>query len=89
MARACAPETTLLGIAEKPVDEQPLREALEAQAELAEELRVSFLEIVIRSGEPIRQILEETSTRTYDLVVIGRAAPARRVCIGVREKPTK
>jgi nucleotide-binding universal stress UspA family protein len=63
-------ETTLLGIAENPQDERPLRDALEAQAQ---SLRVHGVapEIVMRTGEPIRQILKQTSTATYDLVVIG------------------
>ena len=63
-------ETTLLGIAEKPADERVLRDALEVQSQL---LRVAGVvpEIVVRVGEPIRQILKQTSTTTYDLVVIG------------------
>src|SRR6266404_1540528 len=63
-------ETTLLGIAEKPSDERPLRDALEAQAQ---SLRADGVapEIVVRAGEPVRQILNQTSTTTYDLVVIG------------------
>jgi len=63
-------ETTLLGIAENPQDERPLRDALEAQAQ---SLRTHDVipEIVVRAGEPIRQILEQSSTAIYDLVVIG------------------
>src|SRR6266436_8499989 len=63
-------ETTLLGFAEKPSDERPLRDALEAQAQ---SLRADGVapEIVVRAGEPVRQILNQTSTTTYDLVVIG------------------
>ena len=63
-------EATLLGIAEKPSDERPLRDALEAQAQ---SLRADGVapEIVVRAGEPVRQILNQTSTTTYDLVVIG------------------
>jgi nucleotide-binding universal stress UspA family protein len=63
-------ETTLLGIAEKPSDERPLRDALEAQAQ---SLRADGIapEIVVRAGEPVRQILNQTSTTAYDLVVIG------------------
>ncbi len=63
-------ETTLLGIAEKPRDEGALRDALNAQAE---SLRVRGVtpKIVVRPGEAIRQILKQTSTVTYDLVVIG------------------
>jgi nucleotide-binding universal stress UspA family protein len=63
-------ETTLFGIAEKSRDEPPLRDALEAQAQ---SLRAHGVvpQIVVRAGEPIRQILKQTSTTTYDLVVIG------------------
>src|SRR6266478_4845895 len=63
-------KTTLLGIAENPQDERPLRDALEAQARA---LRVQGIvpEIVVREGEPIRQILIQTSKETYDVVVIG------------------
>jgi len=63
-------KTTLLGIAENPQDERPLRDALEAQARA---LRVQGVapEIVVREGEPIRQILIQTSKETYDVVVIG------------------
>jgi nucleotide-binding universal stress UspA family protein len=63
-------ETTLFGIAEKSRDERPLRDALEAQAQSLRAHGVAP-EIVVRAGEPIRQILKQTSTTTYDLVVIG------------------
>ena len=70
LAGASRAETTLLGITEKPADEHLLRDALEAQAQ---SLRAAGVvpEIVVRAGEPIRQILKQTSTTTYDLVVIG------------------
>src|ERR1700737_4137474 len=63
-------ETTLLGIAEKPSDERPLRDALEAQAQ---SLRAEGIapEIGVRAGVPVRRILNQTSATTYDLVVIG------------------
>jgi nucleotide-binding universal stress UspA family protein len=70
LARASRAETTLLGIAEQPADEQPLRQALEAQAQLLRADNVSP-QIVIRAGEPIAGILKETSTIKYDFVVIG------------------
>src|SRR5207253_8374428 len=63
-------ETTLLGIAEKPSDERPLRDTLEAQAQSLRAYGVTP-EIVVRTGEPVRQILNQTSTTNYDLVVIG------------------
>src|SRR5205814_8143964 len=63
-------ETTILGIAESSGDERPLREALEKQAQ---PLRVQKfgLEISMHAGEPVRQILDQTSKTSYDLVVIG------------------
>jgi nucleotide-binding universal stress UspA family protein len=63
-------KTTLLGIAENPQDERPLRDALEAQARSLRARGVAP-EIVVREGEPIRQILIQTSKATYDVVVIG------------------
>ena len=63
-------EATLLGIAEKPRDESSLRDALEAQAQSLRAHGVAP-EIVVLAGEPIRQILKQTSTINYDLVVIG------------------
>ena len=70
LAAACRTETTLLGIAEEPRDEQPLRQALETQAASLRAQGIA-LEIVVRAGEPIRQILKQTSAINYDLVVIG------------------
>jgi nucleotide-binding universal stress UspA family protein len=66
----CKAETTLLGIAENPNDEEPLRRALESEAETLRRQGVSP-EIVIRFGEPIRQILSETSENEYDIAIIG------------------
>ncbi|MEY2548461.1 MAG: hypothetical protein QOG12_1527 [Verrucomicrobiota bacterium] len=63
-------ETTLLGIAELPADEKPLREALESEAEKLRRYGVSP-EIVLRAGEPIREILEQTKTTAYDMTIIG------------------
>jgi nucleotide-binding universal stress UspA family protein len=70
LAAACRAETTLLGIAEESGEEKPLRDALELQAKSLREDGVSP-EIVIETGEPIGQILEQTSKVNYDLVVIG------------------
>jgi nucleotide-binding universal stress UspA family protein len=62
--------TTLLGIAENSRDEHPLREALQKQAQSLRERGVS-LDTIVQSGEPVRQIVGETSKNSYDLVVIG------------------
>ena len=70
VAASARAETTLLGIAEKPRDEVSLRDALGTQAQSLREQGV-VPEIVVLAGEPIRQILNQTSTTKYDLVVIG------------------
>jgi nucleotide-binding universal stress UspA family protein len=70
LTAAAAAETTLLGIAEKPADEKPLREALESQAQVLRGQGIAP-QITVRAGEPIRQILQETAANQYDLVIIG------------------
>jgi nucleotide-binding universal stress UspA family protein len=63
-------ETTLLGIAEKAEDEPMLREALEKQAEWLRAKNVSP-QLAIGAGDPVRQIVDQTTKTKYDLVVIG------------------
>jgi nucleotide-binding universal stress UspA family protein len=70
VAGPCQAETTLLGIAELPEDEKPLREALEKEAEKLRGYGVSP-ELVLRTGEPIREMLHQTTERDYDLTIIG------------------
>ena len=70
LANATHARTTLLGIAEQSVDEGALRQALEKQATALLNVSVDP-RIVVGSGEPILQILSETSAKKYDLVVIG------------------
>jgi nucleotide-binding universal stress UspA family protein len=70
IGRARGADTVLLGIVEQPPDEAPLRQALEREAQ---QLRHDSIQpkVVIRAGEPIREIFNETSANPYDLVVIG------------------
>jgi nucleotide-binding universal stress UspA family protein len=63
-------ETTLLGIAETSGAEQPLRDALNSQAQSLLQRGVSP-EVVVQPGEPVWQIVQQTSNKKYDLVVIG------------------
>jgi nucleotide-binding universal stress UspA family protein len=63
-------EITLLGIAEKSSDERPLRETLEKQAQSLRRQNAQP-DIVVRAGEPVRQILDQTSKASYDLVLVG------------------
>jgi nucleotide-binding universal stress UspA family protein len=66
----CKAAITLLGIAEKPGDEESLQSALAEEAEILRRNGISP-NTVIRSGEPIRQILSETAVNEYDLAIIG------------------
>ncbi len=70
IAGPCQAVTTLLGIAEKPEDEQPLRAALESEAELLRRYGLTP-EIVVREGDPIRQIFNQTAEGKYDVAIIG------------------
>jgi len=70
LASPLTAEITLLGIAEESSDECPLQEALEKQAQ---SLRTQNArpDIVVRAGEPVREILDQTSKTNYDLVLVG------------------
>ena len=70
LAGPCHTPTTLLGIAEKPEGDAPLRAALDGEAKLLRGYGVAP-EIVVREGEPIRQILNQTAERQYDIAIIG------------------
>ena len=63
-------ETTLIGITETSETEQPLRDALSNQAQSLRQRGVSP-DIVVQSGEPVWQIVQQTSNKKYDIVVIG------------------
>src|SRR5437879_7871891 len=63
-------DTILLGIAEQSGDEPALREALEKQAEWLRAKNVSP-QIAICAGDPVLQIVDQTTKSKYDLVVIG------------------
>ena len=52
IAGPCQSQTTLLGIAEDPAEEAPLRRALESEANMLRQKEVSP-EIVVRTGDPI------------------------------------
>jgi nucleotide-binding universal stress UspA family protein len=70
LAGPCQAETTLLGIAEASGDEGALRAALESEAEKLRAFGVSP-KLVLRTGEPIREILRQTTSTQYDLTIIG------------------
>jgi nucleotide-binding universal stress UspA family protein len=64
-------QMTLLGIAENVADEEPLRQTLSKQAGLLRQDSGAEPKIFARAGDPITQILAETSVNKYDLVIVG------------------
>jgi nucleotide-binding universal stress UspA family protein len=70
VARAIKSRVTLLGIAENPVEEQPLRQALDRETDMLQSMGVER-QTVIQTGEPISKIIDETSVKKYDFIVIG------------------
>ena len=64
-------QMTLLGIAENVEDEAPLRETLSKQAAELRQNGRAEAKIFARAGDPITQIVAETSVNKYDLVIIG------------------
>ena len=70
LARSLKAQTTLLGIAERDEDEANLRQALQKQAEGLRAENVSP-QIVVCAGEPVRQIVDQTTKTKFDLVIIG------------------
>ena len=70
LARPLQAKTTLLGIIEASADEPALRTALEKQTASLRTDKIA-LEEVVRAGEPIHEIVHQTSRAKYDLVIIG------------------
>ena len=70
IAGPCHAQTTLLGIAEDDGNYEPLQRALDTEAAALRQREVSP-DVIVRSGEPIRQILAETTANEYDLAIIG------------------
>ncbi|MEP7072187.1 MAG: universal stress protein [Verrucomicrobiota bacterium] len=70
IARDLGAAATLLGIAEEAQDEAALRNSLEDDAQRLSEAGAQP-RVLIKSGEPISQILAEVSANHYDMVIIG------------------
>jgi nucleotide-binding universal stress UspA family protein len=70
LAPRCQAGVTLLGVAEKPTDEQALQLALEKEAQV---LRAASLgvQMIVRAGDPIRQVVNLSAANKFDLTIIG------------------
>jgi len=70
IAKASNAETTILGITEKPSEEDTIFDSLKRARDLLKEVGVTA-ELITKSGDPIEEILKRTEETEYDLVVIG------------------
>lgn len=70
IASPCGASVTLLGVAEQPADEAPLRAALEREAAHLRQTGIAP-ELKVSAGDPVAQILQEVCGVSYDLVLVG------------------
>jgi nucleotide-binding universal stress UspA family protein len=70
IAQAAKAETTIFGITEIEQDEPRLLEALREDSSVFREQNVRP-EVVTKIGDPVPEIVRQTQTTVYDLVVIG------------------
>ena len=77
IAKACQAETTILGIAEKPEEEDSVFDALKRGRDLLKERGVAA-ELITKSGNPIEEIVRRAEETSYDLVVIGAVRKGTR-----------
>ncbi|HXG94606.1 MAG TPA: universal stress protein [Blastocatellia bacterium] len=77
IASACQAETTILGITEKPAEEDVIFDSLRRSQQVLKDRGVTA-ELIIKAGEPIEEIVKRTQETTYDLVVIGATRKGTR-----------
>ena len=70
-------QTTILGITEKPGEEDAAFESLRRAQQLLKQYGVNA-EVITKAGEPIEEIVKRTEETTYDLVVIGAVRKGTR-----------
>jgi nucleotide-binding universal stress UspA family protein len=70
LAPRCQAGITLLGVAEKPSDEQALQLALEKEAQVLRAANLS-VQMIVRAGDPIRQVVNLSAANKFDLTIIG------------------
>lgn len=77
LAAAAEAAVDVLGVAERTADEEPLREALEENRRLLEELGVEA-DVQVGGGEPTEEIPRLAGKGSYELVAIGAERRAFR-----------
>ncbi len=70
LAASLNAQVTLLGIAENPDEEIPLRKKLEKEEQVLRGQGIG-VHLVVESGEPVHQIVDQTTKAKFDLVMVG------------------
>src|SRR5215510_8056351 len=70
IAEKTGAESTILGIAERPGEEDKMFESLRRAQQMLKDQGVSA-EVITKAGEPIEEIVKRAEETSYDLVVIG------------------
>jgi nucleotide-binding universal stress UspA family protein len=77
IAEATHAETTILGITEKSGEEDKIFDSLRRSQQMLKDRTVN-VELIIKAGEPIEEIVKRTEQTAYDLVVIGATRKGTR-----------
>jgi nucleotide-binding universal stress UspA family protein len=77
IAAACQAEPSILGIAEKASDQEPLLQALRRERDILKEHHLNA-ELITKAGRPVPEIVKRTREESYDLVVIGAVRKGAR-----------
>lgn len=77
LAEKAQTETTLLGITEKPGEEDKVFDSLRRAQQMLKERNVNA-ELITKAGEPIDEIVKRTEETGYDLAVIGAVRKGTR-----------
>jgi len=77
IAGSSGAQTTILGITEKPGEEDAAFESLRRAQQLLKQFGVNA-EVITKVGEPIEEIVKRTEETNYDLVVIGAVRKGTR-----------
>jgi len=77
VAEACRAEVTLLAITEMSAEVEQIGEMLQGTQRLFAERKIPA-RLITRDGDPIHEIIQESESGTFDLVVVGAAEKGSR-----------
>jgi nucleotide-binding universal stress UspA family protein len=70
IAAACQAETSILGVAERTSEQEPLLQSLRREQLILKEYHLDA-ELISKAGRPVREIAKRARESDYDMVVIG------------------